>query len=69
MAVDHIRSTQLGATWLRNKAAALRSDANATGAAYAYEPKLSGMCRRVADAYRRAAVLLDDEAMKMEDET
>lgn len=58
---------ELAVMWLRQRADELRASANKVGDAFVGEQRRA-ICARVADAYRRAAALLDDEAASIERE-
>ena len=61
-----MKANDIPIVWLRARAKDLRRAA--AEMEEAYSGKLVDACARVAKAYRRAAVLLDDEATTMEDE-
>ena len=58
---------ELGAEWLRDRADALRGAADRTERAYSPISEFGRVCSKVAAAYRKAAVVLDDAATELED--
>jgi hypothetical protein len=62
-----VKPREMGAMWLRDRSRVLRQAAYGAEHAYSPESDLGRVCARVASAYRKAAVLLDDEATRIED--
>lgn len=60
-----MRPRAMGAMWLRDRAATLRTAANAADEAYS-GGALADACRFVAARYRKAAAVLDDAATELE---
>lgn len=58
---------QIAAGWLHDRADVLRQSADRADNAYRAE-NLALICSRVADAYRRAAAVLDEAAKEIESE-